>query len=61
MQISAGAKTTEVIDAITEPLDYFRGYEKDVQRKLRDCFGILEVSNWKKYCSNLSTCTSMSP
>ncbi|CAK93395.1 unnamed protein product (macronuclear) [Paramecium tetraurelia] len=46
-------RAAQVIDVVAEELDYFKGYEKDVERKLRDNFGILEKSNWQRFCPNI--------
>lgn len=45
----------DCIDVIQEKSDYFRGYQKDVDRKLRDNFGIQDSLNWKNYCGTVST------
>ncbi|CAD8169140.1 unnamed protein product [Paramecium octaurelia] len=46
-------RAAQVIDVVAEELDYFKGYEKDVERKLRDNFGILEKNNWQRFCPNI--------
>lgn len=50
-----GKGKADCVDVIEEKSDYFKGYEKDVERKLREAFGILEIRNWRNYCGTIST------
>lgn len=36
----------DMLDVIKEQLDYFKGYERDVVKKLSQIYGINDPNNW---------------